>query len=197
MTICIRLVLTNAVFDGTTPRAYADATWTRQGQNRFDGTFADGIDVGIIDWREILEGLELEFGRLLDKVPPDAGNTQIVTDLIVERCLTNVLGEEAAPPLMGTVVQAALTLVRIREYTPEATETAGVSQLGGTGQVSNTLFANGTAGVIVLPTAMRWFIAADPAAPGDGEFAIWLEPIASPQHWAWAAQSSQPDPVFA
>jgi len=201
--IALHLVLPLTVFNGTTIRTYADFDWTIQGNNSFRGVsnlqLPANVSVGIIDIAEILEGLAEEFGPFVDIESAHAGAVSTLTDILLERAVLFMAPGDGAPATIGTHTPPAWfgpSGVRLREtqaFFP--TESADTLQAGGSGQVSNTLLADGQAGVAVFPAGMRTFIVGG-AVPGV-ELLLIVQPFTSPRTFAeLALQAAQPPAQF-
>ncbi len=191
MSIYLEFQFSNGAIDGTTIYTFDPAQWSRAGDNQFVCALDAAQNLGIIDPLPLIAQLDrLAFpgggpapaGNIFGDVAADVGSPAMITDLIVERVITQTPGNTVAPTL-GThsprgVPDAAG--VRVRE-TPTALPTlvATQHQAGGSGQVSTTLLANGQAGINVCPTGMRlWFLST--ADAGDHFLGLWLFPVAGP-----------------
>lgn len=193
MTIALWYQLDAATLDGTTPYAYDAADWARDGEGMFRASLPAGIDLGVVDPLEHLLGIEGTFGPLLSQVAPGVGGRAKLTDFAIERVIFSTAGQTTGD--FGTHSQDGLpdaAGVRLR-ITPGMmpTESAGILQGGGTGQVSTATFAAGQSGVVVLPTGMRWF-ASSPALAGDHGVGVWILPLYAPRDLGGAVKAGHP-----
>jgi len=197
MSIAIRFVLSAGIFDGITPYVFAAADWTNEGGGLFTAR-PPGPRLGIVDPRAILQGLTTQFGRFLEPTSPDVGSTVKITDLLMERAIMFTGGQTAQE--IGThsaAGQGGVAGRRLRQGPAFiTTETVGAYQAGGVGQVAHTLFADGQAGVMMIPTSQRVYVLSNVAA-GNHQLAMWLVPIYAPRDVALVADAGQPLPQFA
>lgn len=181
MSICIEFRDVGQ-WNGTTVATFDTWDWTQLGQNRFQASrVGPPANAGIVDLFDYLERLEQLFGEFLDRKNSDTGALATITDLVVERVIgVNVLaGEHGSHTPTGWFPPGAVGQ-RVRqgpEFLPTAT--VGTLQAGGTGlvQTPGGSLANGQAGVLVLPTGMRWYHLSSNDA-GTEELFIWLIPFA-------------------
>lgn len=194
--ICIELE-TDIGFDGTTVTAFADLTWTNAGDGRFRGVDTALAGIGIWDPREMIDGIERQFGPAVDRLSLNSGSLAHARDLLVER------GVFVAPSIpdnamtVGTHSPAGwggAAGVRLR-IAPQVLPTeSGAQQFGGSGQVSTTTFLSGQAGALFLPNGMRMF--AFGITIGTTILAHWVQPVADPRTIMDLAVAAQPPPQY-
>lgn len=198
MSIGLLFTLDNAQLDGATRYPFDADQWTLEANNQFSAELPAAQNLGIIDLREVLQGLTNRFGRFLEPVAPDVGSVVKLTDLVAERAIVVTGGQTTQE--WGTHSRfnsGGATGRRLRQGPAMmATESAGVFQAGGVGQVSHTLFANGQAGVMMVPTGDQVYVESD-AAAGALQFAIWTMPIYAPRDIGKFVQAGQPPAQFA
>ena len=197
MSIAILLSLDSAQFDGTSRLNPNAVEWTPVANHQFHGQVAPDIDVGIIDPAEVLEFLRSEFGPFISILPPNVGSARKLTDFILERSFlfvgaatTNEIGVHSG------IGSGGISGRRLRQG-PEVmlTETSGMFQAGGSGQVSHTDFDAGQSGVLLVPSGQRIYVLSD-AGDGNHQFGMWLEPLYAPRDIGKLVVAGQPPAQF-
>lgn len=198
--ICIEILLEDHQFDGVTAVPFSQLAWESIENNYFRGTrpAAARGNVGILDFFEILEGLTGQFGPFLDTKSGKIGQVTGFTGIFIERVVGYGGVGDPGGWIMGTHTPngwgggAGVRLRECPEFGP--TETAETFQAGGSGQVSNSAFANGQAGGVFFPSGMRTFI--EGGIVGENLAAFYVQPLIDPRSVGDLALAGQPAPQF-
>lgn len=172
-------------FDGTTFVPPSGFDYTRLGQNFFQALNNTGGPVGTFDPMGMLQTIADELGSLFDRGAVDAGSPAKITDLILERALTNSGNEDSlrlgtqSPPLPGVPTGVRLFTTPTEHVTDSGTPWR---QHGGSGQLdADPAVAPG--GCVTLPTGMRMFAESEMQNPASF-VTLWLVPFKNPATFA-------------
>lgn len=189
-----------STFDGTTFAAATEFSSVFLGTNHVLMIKTDAGDIGVFDLREMLAEIDATVtaakASVVDKDATKAQNTELVTDVIVERGLVEGTGLSVAgtdvgshtPPLGGF-----LDGVRDQQAPNTfATGNVNVARFGGSQYIS--ILATGVrGGVLVLPTGWRFWCDCD----GDSNppvLHLWLIPLYGCECWSQIATTSEIGP---